>query len=138
MRLLIVSERPETAQRLSALLTAIGHEPHVTVVSAGDGAAIVRSVAMLAPGAILLDAPAGRQAAVLAVRTLQGDDTARWIPTVLLTEATPEPGQRWVNPQLRLDHRICMLPFHGAPNALYRLASMLHGLAPQAGEMIRH
>jgi hypothetical protein len=135
VKLLIVSERAETAQGLSALLTAIGHEAHVTVVYGGDTSATVSIVSLLAPRAILLDAPRITPTAMLALRTLQDDVTTRWIPTVLLTDAGSRSSQHWINLQRTLDHRICMLPFHGAPNALYRLVGMLHGLSPKPSDL---
>jgi CheY-like chemotaxis protein len=136
MKLLIVSERPDTAHGLSKLLTAIGHEPYVAAVHSADSRAVLSSVAMLSPNVILLDAPEASAVAVMAVRALQEHFATRWIPTVLLTDAVSSTSQPWIHLQRRLDHRICMLPFHGAPNALYRLVGMLHGLSARPSELI--
>jgi len=132
MKLLIVSDRPDTAHGLSVLLTAMGHEPHVTAVQqSATPTGLSTMVAAIAPAAILLDAPAMTPSALAAVSTLQGDFNARWIPTVLLTGATRRDAQRWSDLQRSVDHRICTLPFHGALKPLYRLLGMLHGLDPQ-------
>jgi CheY-like chemotaxis protein len=135
MKLLIVSDRPDTADGLSAVLTAMGHEPHVTGVQQSETqTGLSTTVATFAPAAILLDAPSMTASALAAVSTLQGDFNSRWIPTVLLTGATRRDAQRWSDLQRRVDHRICALPFHGALNPLYRLVGLLYGLDPHEGE----
>jgi len=136
MKLLIVSDRPDTAHGLSALLTAMGHEPHVTGVHQSETpTGLSTTVAAVAPAAILLDAPSMTASALAAVSTLQGDFNSRWIPTVLLTSAIRRDAQRWSDVQRSVDNRICALPFHGALHALYRLVGMLHGLDPQEGDL---
>jgi hypothetical protein len=137
MKLLIVTERQDRAAGLSALLVAMGHEPHVTEVHDGDlDGPLSGAVAAVAPAAILLDAPRATPFAVAAVSTLQGDSSTRLIPTVLLTGATGGGTRGWTALQRSLDNRICTLPFHGAPDALYRLLGVLHGLTPPTSAMI--
>jgi CheY-like chemotaxis protein len=135
MRLLIISEQLEDVADLGRLLTTLGHVPCVvTEVDGGDTSPPIGSlVTALVPDAILLDLPKPSSTAMdKLVEQLQVDGRTRWVPTLLLTGTSTVDARHWASVQRRHAHRVCAVPFHGAPNAVFRLLGMLHELEPSA------
>ena len=133
LRLLIISEQLEHATDLGRLLTMLGHVPCVaTEVDEGDSSpAIGGLVSALAPHAILLNVPLAPSTAMdRLVDWLQVDRRTRWVPTLLLTGTSASDLLHWTTIQRRHAHRVCTVPFHGAPDALFRLLGMLRDLEP--------
>jgi response regulator RpfG family c-di-GMP phosphodiesterase len=134
MRLLIISEQLEDVADLGLLLTTLGHVPCVmTEADGGDTSPPIGSlVTALVPDAILLDLPKPSSTAMdKLVEQLQVDGRTRRVPTLLLT-GTSSDATHWASVQRRHAHTVCTVPFHGAPNAVFRLLGMLHELEPSA------